>query len=320
MSDLVLKNVAIGYGQAICSNINATVKRGELVGLAGKNGAGKSTLIHSILGLQSILSGEILLDNQISKHWSIQKRAQKIAVVFSRLQQVPSISVEDVLALGRLPHQKGIQKLSSTEKELIEDALEKVGIVHLKNKMAHQLSDGQLQMMMIARALVQDTDWVIMDEPTSHLDIENQFKIFELIEKLSRETQKSFLVASHQIDLLLQNATQLWWLDQGKFHAGFPEQIAYEQQIYEQLSQEKIKFNYGLGNFQFQHHQPKTIQFMSDGSDFNYWIKHALERNGFAISTDAPLEVFVTNGQIRCGQQTFDRIEQLIKYLKKEAL
>lgn len=317
MSDLVLKNVSIGYEKPICTAINVQVKPGELVGLAGRNGAGKSTLIRSILGLQSILSGEILLDNQPSKNWSFQKRAKKIAVVFSRLQQIPSISVQDLLALGRLPHQKGIQSLKSFEKKLIEEALDNVGIDHLKNKLAHQLSDGQLQMVMIARALVQDTDWIIMDEPTSHLDIENQFKIFELIDKLSKTTQKTFLIASHQIDLLLQNATQLWWLDQGEFHAGFPEQIAYEQQIFEQLSQDKIKFNYDLGSFQFQHFKTKKIRLRKDQSALAYWTKHALERNGFEISEDAPEEIHVSSSQIIHNKQAVKSIEELIRKLKK---
>lgn len=310
-----IKNLSVGYSQTVCSDISAVVKKGELVGLAGKNGSGKSTLIKSILGLLPVLNGKIEINSENIQQWDVQKRAREIAVVFSRLSQTPGIPVFDMVALGRLPYQSGFSKLNSTEINRIENALEVVGIPHLKNRLANELSDGQLQMAMIARALVQDTQIVIMDEPTSHLDIENQFKIFELIYKLSRETRKTFIVASHQIELLLQNSTQLWWIDNGNFHAGFPEQIAYEQKIFEKLSQEKIKFDYQTGNFKFHHPKNKSVNLISDGSDLAYWVKHALERNGFEVSGESKLIVEVKNDTINLGNKEFHTINQLINSL-----
>src|SRR5690606_36957002 len=182
-----IKNLSVGYAKPICDNINAIVQKGELVGLAGKNGSGKSTLIKSLLGLQPVFSGEIHLNQEEISNWNTTKRAQEIAVVFSRLKQVPQISVQELVALGRLPYRNWLTKLNPEENDLIQNSLDLVGISHLKNRFANELSDGQLQMMMIARALVQETKLIVMDEPTSHLDIENQFKIFELIDKLSRE-------------------------------------------------------------------------------------------------------------------------------------
>lgn len=313
MNDPILniKNLSVGYFQPIYSGINATVNKGELVALAGKNGSGKSTLIKSLLGLQPVFSGEINLNQEEISNWNEVKRAKEIAVVFSRLNQVPAISVVELVALGRLPYRNWITKLNSDEVELIEKSLDLVGITHLKNRFANELSDGQLQMVMIARSLVQDTNLIIMDEPTSHLDIENQFKIFELIYKLTQETSKTFIVASHQIELLLQNATQFWWINNGEFHAGFPEQIAYEQRIYEQLSQDKIKFDYNKGSFQFQHAKGKTVKLISDGSDLAYWTKHALERNGFEVAHDG-VEVKVENGEILSKDKRFESVEELM--------
>lgn len=314
-SILHIKNLSVGYSKPVCEEINATVKKGELVGLAGKNGSGKSTLIKSLLSLQPIFSGEIELNGENISKWNPSQRAREIAVVFSRLNQVPAISVLELIALGRLPYRNWLTKLNQSEAEIINHSLELVGINHLRNRFANELSDGQLQMVMIARALVQDTKLIIMDEPTSHLDIENQFKIFELIYKLTQETSKTFIVASHQIELLLQNATQLWWIDEGKFHAGFPEKIAYEQEIFEKLSQEKIRFDYEKGRFRFQNSKFKKVNLITDDSPFVFWVKHALERNGFEISNEG-IEVRVENGFIISNEKRFESMEEFLDLMK----
>lgn len=313
---LQLEDLEIGYSKPVCSGIFANVSKGELVGLCGKNGSGKSTLIRSVLGLQHILSGNVKMFSADLKNSDLKERSKKIAVVFSRLTQIPAISVYDLVALGRLPYTNGFSKLNETDKKLIEDSLEKVGVSHLKSKLATQLSDGQLQMAMIARALVQDTELIIMDEPTSHLDIENQFKIFELIYKLAQQTGKTFIVASHQIELILQNATQLWWMNDGEFHAGFPEQIAYEQAIFEKLAQKRIRFDYETGSFQFQHPKTKKVQLLGDGSDMAYWVKHALERNGYEVSEKSDLAIKIEENRIFVNMRSFENIEKLLEWLK----
>lgn len=317
MNKLILdiRNLSVGYSSAICAGINAKVKSGELVGLMGKNGSGKSTLIKTMLGIEKQLSGQIIINNEDIKDWSVQKRAKNISVVFSRLNQAPAISVFDLVALGRLAHGNGIGKLKNFEKELIENSLNLIGINHLRNKFTNELSDGQLQMVMIARALAQDTQLIVMDEPTSHLDIENQFKIFELIDKLSKETGKIFIVASHQIDMLLQNSTQIWWIEEGSFHAGYPEQVAYDQKIFDKLSQSKIKFNYLSGRFEFFHHKTKKVSFKGDGKSLSYWLISALDRNGFALDDQSDFKIEVKGNEIRLNNDRFETIEQLINHL-----
>lgn len=320
MTDELLKieNLSVGYSKPVCSQINAAVGKGELIGLTGKNGSGKSTLIRSILGLQPILSGHIKFLSEDMGNWDLAKRSHKISVVFSRLSQLPALTVFDLAALGRLPYSNGFSKLKPAEIELIEESLEKVGIADLKDRFVNRLSDGQLQMVMIARALVQDTDLIIMDEPTSHLDIENQFKIFELIYKLSKETHKTFIVATHQIELILQNASRLWWIDNGSFYEGFPEQLAYEQQIYEKLAQKRIRFDYETGSFQFQHPKTKKIQLLGDGSDLAYWVKHALERNGFEINKIADRHVKIESGKIFIDNDPIRYLSDLIEIIKRD--
>ncbi|MGB6084052.1 hypothetical protein, partial [Moheibacter sp.] len=116
--------------------------------------------------------------------------------------------------------------------------------------------------------------------------------------------------------LLLQNSTQLWWIDNGNFHAGFPEQIAYEQRIFEKLSQEQIKFDYQTGNFKFHHPKNKSVNLISDGSDLAYWAKHALERNGFEVNSNSEIKLEINQYKIKINQQTVFSISELIDYLK----
>lgn len=317
MNDPILKieNLSIGYQQPVCTGINAVVQQGELVGLAGKNGSGKSTLLKTILGLQPTLNGKIFINGKDSRTLNPQQNAKEIAVVFSRLSRTPAISVFDLVALGRLPYSNGFSKLKPDEKMKIDEILELVGISALKNRFATQLSDGQLQMVMIARALVQETRLILMDEPSSHLDIENQFKIFELIYKLSKETGKTFVIASHQVELLLQNASRLWWMDNGNFFAGFPEEVALRQEIFEKLSQNQIKFDYLEGHFKFFHPKNKSLYLANDGSALAYWTIHALERNGFEISKKSADYLQIQNGRLVMDNRIFNSIEELIHFL-----
>src|SRR5690606_21713591 len=121
--------------------------------------------------------------------------------------------------------------------------------------------------------------------------------------------------ASHQVELLLHNASQLWWMDNGKFHAGFPEQIAYEQRIFEKLSQERIQFDYQSGSFRFQHPKTRKLNFISDGSDLAYWVKHALERNGFEISENSNVRVKVNNEKVELNGKEFISVYSFIEEL-----
>lgn len=314
-SILEIDRLSIGYKSVVCSEISATLQKGELVGLAGKNGSGKSTLIKSLLGLLPLHGGKIYFKGNSTAIWNHRDRARNMAVVFSRLEQPPPISVADLLSLGRLPYKGWNTSLEREEKKKIVLALERVGVRHLKDRMANELSDGQFQMVMIARALVQDTPLVVMDEPTSHLDFENQFRIFELIYKLSRETQKTFLIASHQVELLLQNSSQLWWIEEGRFSAGYPEQVAYENRIFDKLSQERIRFNYLTGRFEFQHRKHREVSFKGDGNELSYWVIAALDRNGFGLNEESGTKIEVKGHEIRMNNVNFDSIESLLKKL-----
>lgn len=312
-----IENLSIGYDNTVCEAISAKVQKGELVGLIGKNGSGKSTLIKTLLGLQKHKNGSVFYQEEDISRWTENRRAQRIAVVFSRLKFVPAISVLEMIYLGRLPHKKWMLSPSLTEIKQIEEVLELVGIIHLKDKLANQLSDGQLQMVMIARALLQETDLIVMDEPTSHLDLENQFKIFEIIDKLSQQTSKTFIVATHQVELILQKATQIWWIDQGRFYAGFPEQIAYQCDILKSFEQEKIHFDYELGKFKFQTLTTQTVSFMSDYSELAYWVKHALKRNGFSLEPTSIHQIQIQDSSILLNEQKVESIEELIQTLKQ---
>lgn len=313
-SMLNIAGLSIGYSSVVCKDINAVVEEGELVGLAGRNGAGKSTLIKSILGLGGFLKGNIFYQGEDLLQWTSARKSKEISIVFSRLNQLPPLKVIELVCLGRLPYHGHFGSLKRRDLEIVEQSIKQVQIEDLKMKYIAELSDGQLQMVMIARALAQDTKLVIMDEPTSHLDIENQFKIFELIYRLSKETGKTFIVASHQVELLLHNSSQLWWIDQDRFFSGFPEQIAFEHHIFDKLSQKKIQFDYIAGRFKFQYEKAKVLNFQGDNSELAYWTKHALERKGYDLNSSSASTslVRVAQGLIHFNDLTFTSIEELI--------
>lgn len=314
---LKLENLSVGYGsKEIVSTINATIHSNELIAVLGKNGAGKSTLINSILGFQKSLNGEIYLENKSLKKLSSQEIAQQVAVVLPRLSVVPKIKVSELVAMGRLPYHKVLKKISEEEQKLIDEILELVGITYLANQFANQISEGQLQLVMIARALCQDAKLVILDEPTSNLDLANQYKIFNLLNDLKLKTDKSFLMITHEVDFALERADKIWWIENGKFSKGIPEQMAFENQIIQKLSNQNLIYDDKNNRFSSQKIFSKTIG-VKGHSELAYWVRNALIRNGISVENNAENHIEITENNIIFEGQKFESIEQIVKFVQQ---
>ncbi|MEC3908374.1 ABC transporter ATP-binding protein [Tamlana sp. 2201CG12-4] len=208
---IVLKteDLSIGYAskkntRVIGSNINIELLKGELVGLVGANGIGKSTLLRSLTKVQPKLSGKISINNKILEAYSNLELAKVLSLVLTEPLSSKNLTVFELVALGRQPYTNWIGNFSKTDIEIVNRALSQVNIEALKNKKCFELSDGQLQKVMIARALAQDTDLIILDEPTTHLDMYHKAYILKLLQKLAKETNKTILFSSHEIDLAIQ--------------------------------------------------------------------------------------------------------------------
>ncbi len=208
---IVLKteNLAIGYTSKkekniIAKHIDISLYQGELIGLIGANGIGKSTLLRTLTQVQPALEGSILINNKPLYNYQNLELAKVMSLVLTETIASKNLSVFELVALGRQPYTNWVGTLSKTDIIAINKALELTQIKHLKHKKCFELSDGQLQKALISRALSQDTDLIILDEPTTHLDMYHKAYILHLLKKLSKETGKTILFSSHEIDLAIQ--------------------------------------------------------------------------------------------------------------------
>ena len=218
----------------IAQNIELEITEGELVGLIGVNGVGKSTLLRSLSGVQPTLAGDIQILDKSLQEISTEELAQTISVVLTEQPISKNLSVSELIALGRQPYTNWIGSLSKNDREKIQSAIELVNIESLRYKMCFELSDGQLQKVLIARALAQDTPLIILDEPTTHLDMYHQAYVLKLLKKLTTETNKSILFATHEINLALQLCDKLIVMDKENVHIGTPTNLI-EQQVFSNI-------------------------------------------------------------------------------------
>ena len=208
------KNLTIGYQSKktetiVASNINLELKQGQLIGLVGANGIGKSTLLRTITQVQQKLSGDIYLNNKQLENYANIDLAKAMSLVLTEQIVSKNLSVFELIALGRQPYTNWVGKLSEDDVSIINKAILQTNIKDLKHKKCFELSDGQLQKVMITRALAQDTNLIILDEPTTHLDMYHKAYILKLLQKLTKETGKTILFSSHEIDLAIQLCDEL---------------------------------------------------------------------------------------------------------------
>ena len=211
---LSTSNLSIGYQSKkekniIAENLNLTFEHGKLISLVGGNGIGKSTLLRTLTGIQKPLSGTVLLNNKnISSYQSIYL-AQNLSLVLTEKLPPSNLSVFELIALGRQPYTNWLGKLSAEDLDKINEAISLTHTEHLIDNKNYEISDGQLQIVLIARAIAQDTAVIILDEPTTHLDLHHKVSVFKLLKKLSQETNKSILFSTHDIDLAIQVSDEI---------------------------------------------------------------------------------------------------------------
>lgn len=236
-------DLTIGYidknrgDSVITSHIDFALKKGELVSLVGANGIGKSTLLRTLTGIQPCLNGSVFIEGKNVKTYSSFQLATKLSVVFTEPPASKNLSVEEMISLGRQPYTNWIGSLSPKDIKAVTFALEATETTNLGKKKCFELSDGQMQRVSIARALAQDTPIIILDEPTTHLDLYHRAYVLKLLKNLATETQKTILFSTHEIDLAIQLADKMivmskngtsfnspcQLINEGKFDSLFPE-------------------------------------------------------------------------------------------------
>ncbi len=216
---MVVKNITGGYGKSIvCNNISFQLQKGDVVCVVGPNGSGKTTLIKLILTLLKKSSGEVLINNQAIDTYSTKNLAKTIAYVPQQHSVQFSLSVLDIVIMGRTSYIPTFSLPKSEDEKKAFEALEKLGIQDLAHAQYNELSGGQKQMVLIARAICQEPQILVMDEPTSSLDYYNQTRVITTIQTLSKN-DFSILVTSHNLSQPFQYANKVLMLKKGSAFA-----------------------------------------------------------------------------------------------------
>ena len=251
---LELFNLSIGYKTknketTVFKNINVSVKQGNLVCILGKNGIGKSTLQRTISGVQSKISGRIVLSNKPLESYTSIELAKKIALVLTEQIPTGNLTAYELISLGRQPYTNWLGTLTEEDREQINLAIEKTSLEKIIYSRCDELSDGQLQRVMICRALAQNTPIIILDEPTAHLDIQNKILTFKLLQKLAHELNKTIVISTHEAHLALQMADQLWLMTEGGLIDGAPKTLIKNNYINDLFDSKVVHFDSKTNQF-----------------------------------------------------------------------
>ena len=314
-------NLSIGYEKKtktniVQSNLNLELRFGELVCLIGPNGSGKSTLLRTLSGLQKALDGEVFFSGKDIEQLSQHERALTLAMVLTDRVDIENTTVEEIVRMGRQPHTSWWGNMSETDEQKVREA---IGLVHLQHKSTHnlnELSDGERQRVMIAKALAQDTPVIILDEPTAHLDLPNRVEIMLLLHRLAHTTGKAILLSTHELDMALQAADRIWLMSMEQpMQCGIPEDLVLNGSFNRTFQSSNYVFNTTNGNFSMNYPMTKEIAVTGDKTQM-YWTLRALARAGYRVTPDAEKEIKITKNGWEINGKMMNTMEALLQELE----
>lgn len=322
MTILSAHNLSIGYTKGksqtlVQQDLNLELFRGEMVCLIGPNGSGKSTLMRTLSGVQKALGGKIEIDGKDISKFSQKELALKIALVLTDRVEVDNATVRDIVALGQHPHSHWLGGMSEIGKEKINEAIRLAHLEHKKFNFINELSDGEKQRVMIAKALAQDTQLIFLDEPTAHLDLPSRVDIMLLLHKLAHTTGKAILISTHELDLALQAGDRIWLMSEGNgVTTGVPEDLVLNGTFNRVFQNDAYFFNTTNGNFSMNYPMTKKVHVTGDKTRL-YWTFRALARIGISVEPDAETVINIDENGWNLNGQKFETIEGLLEALSR---
>lgn len=290
---LAAERLTVGYrsGRAalktVLSDLTLTLNGGALTCLIGRNGVGKSTLMRTLAAVQKPLSGKVYVGAEDVHCLPISRLARLISIVLTERTQNNLLSAYEVAALGRLPYTDWTGRLSSYDQAVVAWALESVDALPLAERPISELSDGERQKVMIARALAQQTPLIFLDEPTAFLDLPRRVEMMALLRRLAHATQRAVLLSTHDLDLALRSADRIWLLDgAGALHDGAPEDLVLNGAFARTFAAEGVAFEAVSGTFKLCVEVRGVLHVQGEGLRA-LWTRRALERIGFMVSDTA---------------------------------
>lgn len=239
---LKVNNICCAYGkEIILKDINFTINKGEIVGIIGPNGSGKTTLLRAVTKIIPLQNGNVFFQNNDIQMISVKQFSQYIAVVSQIIDIEMTMTVEEFIALGRIPYRKKFQFFENiNDITVIENVMKLTDTYFFRQRTLKTLSGGEKQLVIIARALVQEPTLLFLDEPTNHLDISHQIKVLNLIKKINQENGLTVAIVLHDLNLASEYCDRLILLNKGIIHcAGTPDEVL-QLQIIEKVYSTKV--------------------------------------------------------------------------------
>ena len=309
-------NLYIGYGRrAVQSDLNLHANARDLICLTGTNGCGKSTLLRTLAGLQLPLKGYITINDKSVQKLSNYERSTLFSLVLTDSIDTENLTVHDLVALGRFPYTNWAGSLSDTDEAKIAESIHQVNLTHKTHCYLNEISDGEKQRAVIAKALAQDTPLVLLDEPTAHLDLPNRVEIMLLLRRLSVNTQKTFILSTHELDLALQMADKIWLMNPNGVEVGIPEDLMLTGKFQEAFGSHSFQFDENDGHCKINHLVgPLHVNVIGE-KPATLWLQRALLRCGIQLSESASITIEAHGGVFRLHNTDVHSIEEILKIL-----
>lgn len=325
MSHLPLqtRDLVIGYpGRPVAGPLHLDLHAGELIALVGPNGAGKTTLLRTLAGLLSPVQGDICIGHERLASLAPSERARQIGVVLTERPDTGWLSVFDLVATGRFPHTGWNGKFTERDIASVENALTRSGALAFRDRAVADLSDGERQRVMVARALAQQPRVLLLDEVTSFLDLPHRVQFFSLMTQLVHDEGLSIIVSTHELELALRCADRLLLLDGRSTKSGAPEDLVLSGEFAETFQSEGMVFDSETGRFELHRLGQRAVRLIGEGPRW-LWTCRALERACIVIDGEANEVVHVGERywSVTCRGTTItvQTIADLIRELRETA-
>jgi iron complex transport system ATP-binding protein len=275
-----------GGNSLVAKGINLSLTRGKFICLLGPNGAGKSTLIRTLAGIQPTLKGEVRLAGSPIDKIAPRTRAQTISLVLTQAMPPGIFSAYSMVALGRHPHTNWNGHLTSEDREKIDWAINEVKAEKLAPRQFSELSDGEKQKVMVARALAQEAPVMLLDEPTAYLDILRRVELMRTLRNLAHKKQMAILQSTHDLDLALRSADELWlFSESGNITKGTPENLALNGSMAEVFGSTELDWDTDQGTFNIHEEPCEFVKLAGNGPEL-LWTTRTLGRLGYGVATE----------------------------------
>ena len=305
--------------KVVGENISCGIYSGELTCLLGANGVGKSTLMRTLSSFQPKLGGSILIKGKEVSTYAEKELAKLVSVVLTDRLIIKNMTARELIGLGRSPYTGFWGMLNKEDEQIVDEAIALVRIENLANRLIDTLSDGERQKCLIAKALAQSTPIIILDEPTAFLDFPSKVEIMQLLHQLSRKTNKTIFLSTHDLELALQIADKIWLMDkQLGISIGTPEDLSLDGSLSHFFARKGIIFDKTTGLFRVDNEFKRSVKLIGHGYVYSM-IRKALSRNGIDASRliDSPIAIDATGEGIRILKEeqlicTVGSIEELL--------